>query len=281
MGAGRVTDIAGMGDITAVSPAASARRAAPQSRKWWRGLVLPAVLAAGWSVIAHLPSFHSQLLVPLDTILLAPFVDESGRQIWLGLAESLARFAAGFAVGAIGGVTFGLVIGASGTADRVAGPSFHALRQIALFAWIPLLSAWFGNGEGAKIVYVALSAFFPAALNTHDGLRTIPIQYLELAKVMGFSQRQRVRRLLLPGALPSIFIGIQIALITAWIGTVGAEYVLGVGQGLGTFIAEARGQFRMDLVLLGVLALALVGFVINAACRFVFARLLRWQGAAS
>jgi sulfonate transport system permease protein len=276
-----MTDVADMSDVTAVLPAASARRAASQSRAWWRGLVLPAALLVGWTVMARLHLFHSQLLVPLDTILSAPFVDESGKQIWLGLAESLVRFAAGFAIGATGGVAFGLLIGASGTAERAAGPSFHALRQIALFAWIPLLSAWFGNGEGAKIVYVALSAFFPAALNTHDGLRTIPIQYLELAKVMAFSRRQRVRRLLLPGALPSIFIGIQIALITAWIGTVGAEYVLGVGQGLGTFIAEARGQFRMDLVLLGVLVLALVGFVINAACRLVFARLLIWQGAAS
>jgi sulfonate transport system permease protein len=274
-----MTDIADMSDVTAVLP--PMRRAASQSHAWWRGLVLPAALLVGWTVMARLHLFHSQLLVPLDTILSAPFVDESGKQIWLGLAESLVRFAAGFAIGATGGVAFGLLIGASGTAERAAGPSFHALRQIALFAWIPLLSAWFGNGEGAKIVYVALSAFFPAALNTHDGLRTIPIQYLELAKVMAFSRCQRVRRLLLPGALPSIFIGIQIALITAWIGTVGAEYVLGVGQGLGTFIAEARGQFRMDLVLLGVLVLALVGFVINAACRLVFARLLIWQGAAS
>jgi sulfonate transport system permease protein len=279
MGAGHMTDIADMSDVTAVLPAASRRRAA--SPAWWRGLVLPAALVVVWTVIVRMPSFHSQLLVPLDTILTAPLVDEAGRQIWPGLAESLARFAVGFAIGAIGGVAFGLLIGASGTADRIAGPSFHALRQIALFAWIPLLSAWFGNGEAAKIVYVALSAFFPAALNTHDGLRTIPIQYLELAKVMGFSRRQRVRRLLLPGAMPSIFIGIQIALITAWIGTVGAEYAIGVGQGLGTFIAEARGQFRMDLVLLGVLALALVGFLINAACRLAFARLLRWQGAGS
>jgi sulfonate transport system permease protein len=179
------------------------------------------------------------------------------------------------------GVAFGLLIGTSRTADRAVGPSFHTLRQITLFAWIPLLSAWFGNGEGAKIVFIALSAFFPAALNTHEGLRTIPIQYFELAKAMNFSRRQRVLRLLLPGALPSIFVGIQIALISGWIGTVGAEYVLGVGRGLGIFIAEARGQFRMDLVLLGVLMLALVGFVINVACRRVFGHLLRWQGGAS
>jgi sulfonate transport system permease protein len=267
--------------MTDILQSSAVRRVKPDSHAWRRGLILPAVLVVLWTVAGHTPAFHSQLLVPLDTILAAPFVDPDGRQIWLGLAESLARLAAGFGIGTIGGIAFGVLIGASPPAERVAAPSFNALRQIALFAWIPLLSAWFGNGETAKIVFVALSAFFPVALNTHDGLRQIPLHYLELAKVMGFSRRQRLTRLLVPGAMPSIFIGIQIGLITGWIGTVGAEYVIGVGQGLGTFIAEARGQFRMDLVLLGVLTLALTGFVINTACRRVFAHLLRWQGAAS
>lgn len=262
-------------------PQTRAGRATSSGRTLRRGLVLPAALVLLWSVAARLPAFHSALFVPLDTIIDAPFVDSSGREIWLGLAESLARLVAGFAIGALGGTAFGLLIGASPVADRVAGPSFHALRQITLFAWIPLLSAWFGNGETAKLVFIALSAFIPVALNTHQGIRAIPLHYLELAKVMGFSRQQRLRRLLLPGALPSIFIGIEIGLITAWIGTVGAEYVIGTGRGLGSFIAEARGQFRMDLVLLGVLALALVGFGFNMLCRRVFARLLLQRGMAA
>lgn len=268
-----------MTDLSQIAPLMSPRHSS--ARAWRRGLVLPAVLVVLWGIMARIPSLHGQLLVPLDQILAAPFVDEAGRQIWHALTESLARFAVGFLAGTGAGIAFGLLTGASATADRVAGPSFNALRQITLFAWIPLLSAWFGNGEAAKIVYVGLSAFFPAALNTHDGVRIIPVQYRELAKVMGFSPRQRLLRLLLPGALPSIHLGVQIALITAWIGTVGAEYVIGVGGGLGTFIAEARGQFRMDLVLLGVLVLALVGLVINAAVEFAFARWRRRQGAVA
>jgi sulfonate transport system permease protein len=250
-------------------------------RALWRGLAVPAGLIVLWTIAARLPGNHSELLVPLDTVLAAPFVDDSGREIWLGLAQSVARLAAGFSIGTITGVAFGLFTGMSQSADRAIGPSVHALRQITLFAWIPLLSAWFGNGESAKIVFIVLSAFFPTALNTHEGLRAIPVQYLELANVMNFSRRQRVLRLLLPGALPSIFVGIQVALISGWIGTVGAEYMLGVGRGLGIFIAEARGQFRMDLVLVGVLMLALVGFAINTVCRRVFRHLLRWQGGAS
>jgi sulfonate transport system permease protein len=268
-------------DVSEALPVITSRREGWPGRAWRRGLVLPCILVVAWTALARMPSLHSELFVPLDRIVTSAFADESGRQVWLGLAESLVRFATGFTIGALGGVAFGLLMGGFSTAERTAAPSFDALRQITLFAWIPLLSAWLGNGESAKIAYTALSAFFPAALNTYDGLRTIPVHYLELAKVLGLSPRQRVRRLLLPGALPSIFIGIQIALITAWIGTVGAEYMLGVGRGLGTFIAEARGQFRMDLVLLGVLLLALVGAVINAACRRVFARLLKWQSSES
>ncbi len=150
-----------------------------------------------------------------------------------------------------------------------------------MFAWIQLLAAWFGNGDGAKVTYIALSAFFPAALNTYEGLRSIPAHYLELARVLRFSPAQRVTLLLLPGAMPSIFIGIQIALITSWIGTVGAEYAIGVGRGIGTFISGGREQFRMDIVVLGVIVLALVGYGINLICARVFRHLLHWQGSKS
>jgi len=163
-------------------------------------------------------------------------------------------------------------------AERALAPSFNALRQITLFAWIPLLTAWFGNGDSAKIVYIALSAFFPTALNTQEGLRSIPAHSRELARVLRFSHWQQVKLLLLPGAMPSIFIGIQIALISAWIGTVGAEYAMGVGRGIGTFMSGGREQFRMDVVLLGVLVLALVGYGVNVICTRVFRRLLHWQG---
>jgi len=244
----------------------------------WRGAVLPVVLLAAWAIVPHLLSVRHPLIVPLDEVLASPFIDESGREIWASLAQTLLRFFGGFALGAVAGLALGVLVGASGLADRLVSPSFNAVRQIALFAWIPLLTAWFGNGEGSKLAFIALSAFFPVALNTHDGLRTIGRGYVEVAAVLKLPLRRRILKLLLPGALPSIFIGLQIGLITAWLGTVGGEYMIGVGRGLGIFIAEARGQFRMDLVLLGVILLALIGFVVNAGFRRLFEPLLRWQG---
>jgi sulfonate transport system permease protein len=258
--------------------------ARPSNRPFWksprllRGLAIPAVLLFVWTIASYSGAIQSPLLVSPERILALPFVDEAGRNLWLGLGVSIVRLVVGFAIGAGAGIAFGLLTGMSRTADRAVGPSFNSLRQIALFAWIPLLTAWFGNGDAAKIIYVALSAFFPAALNTHEGLRNIPAHYLELARVLRFSWPQRIRLLLLPGAMPSIFIGIQIALITAWIGTVGAEYAIGVGRGIGTFISGGREQFRMDIVLLGVIALALVGYAINVLCGRIFRHLLHWQG---
>jgi sulfonate transport system permease protein len=223
---------------------------------------------------------HSNLLIPPERVLMLPFGDEARQQVWAALAASMARMVAGFAIGAAAGVGFGLAIGMSLTAQRAFAPSFNALRQITLFAWIPLLTAWFGNGDGAKIVYIALSAFFPLTLNTYEGIRNIPITYVEVARVLRFTRRQRVTRLLLPGALPSICIGVQVALIAAWIGTVGAEYAMGAGRGLGSFLLAGREQFRMDAVLLGVLVLALVGYAINVAFSRTIKPFLLWQGEA-
>jgi sulfonate transport system permease protein len=231
-------------------------------------------------ITSHNGLLHGNLLVPPERVLMLPFSDEAGQQIWAALAASIARMVTGFAVGAAAGIGFGLAIGVSLTAQPAFAQSFNALRQITLFAWIPLLTAWFGNGDSAKIVYIALSAFFPLALNTYEGIKNIPLTYVEVARVLRFTRRQRLTRLLLPGALPSICIGVQVALITAWLDTVGAEYAMGAGRGLGSFLLAGREQFRMDAVLLGVIVLALVGYAINVAFRRTIKPFLLWQGEA-
>jgi sulfonate transport system permease protein len=245
-----------------------------------RGLVIPGLIVIAWTVVTHGGLISSNLLVPIERIAALPFTDEAGVQLWPALLASIVRLVFGFAIGALAGVALGGLMGASRAADRAVGPSFNALRQITLFAWIPLLTAWFGNGDVPKIVYVAMSAFFPAALNSYIGLRNISAQYFEVASVLRLSPLTRIRKLLLPGALPSIFVGLQIALISAWLGTVSSEYAMGNGRGLGGFLLEGRGQFRMDIVVLGVVVLALVGYLINVGCTKIFRRLLVWQGDA-
>ena len=253
-----------------------ARRDAPQAEAFWRGLALPSTLALVWLAAARFGWVDHRLLVPIERVLAVPFFDADGRNLWLALGASVARMIAGFLIGATIGGVLGLLTGMSSVANRIAGPSLTALRQITLFAWIPLLTAWFGNGETAKFVFIALSALFPMALNTHQGLRDVPDQYRELARIMRLSARTSLTRLMLPSALPSIYLGIEIALINAWIGTVGAEYAMGFGRGLGTFLAQGRELFRMDIVIVGVIALAVVGYLMNFLLRVAFKRLVPW-----
>lgn len=245
-----------------------------------RGVAVPLGLLLAWTVVAHSGLVNSHLLVPVETVALVPFTDIHGRNLWPGLAASLARMLGGFAIGAAAGLLLGLAMGLSRRVDRLFGPTVHTIRQIALYAWIPLLTAWFGNGEPAKLVFIALSAFFPIVLNTQEGLAGVPAQYREVARVLTLSRGQLVRRVLLPGALPSIVTGVQLALIYAWLATVGAEYAMGLGHGVGTLLSEGREHFRMDIVIVGVLALAFIGFAINAAFGRVFAYALRWRAPA-
>ena len=244
-----------------------------------RGLVLPCGLVALWALVTHAGLVNTHLFVAPDRVLLAPFTNDDAAEIWADLGASFVRLTEGFTIGATLGLLLGIALGLSPLANRIIGPSFTALRQIALFAWIPLLTAWFGNGEPAKLVFVTLAALFPMALNTQQGLRTIPVPYLEAARVLRLSRRQTLMRVLLPAAVPSIFIGFEIGLISAWIGTVGAEYAMGFGRGVGAFIEAGREQFRMDIVLLGVLAMALVGFALNALARQALRRFVVLRGA--
>lgn len=264
-----------MTDIAVTSSVRENRKRGGAIASTISGAAIPALVIAAWIAIQQSGLVTSHLLVPIQTVLTLPFIDVDGREMWSALGLSILRLIAGFAIGVSLGISLGLLMGLSRFAATAISPSFNALRQITLFAWIPLLTAWFGNGETPKLVYIAMSAFFPAALNTYIGLRNIPARYIDVAEVLRLSRRTRLTKLVLPAALPSIWVGIQVALITAWLGTVSSEYAMGMGRGLGGFIAEGRGQFRMDVVLLGVIVLALVGYVVNVACDRIFRYLFR------
>jgi sulfonate transport system permease protein len=168
-------------------------------------------------------------------------------------------------------------MGASRLGERFIGPSFHAAKQVALFAWIPLMSVWFGTGETAKVVFIALAAFYPVVVNTQEGIRSVGREYFEVARVFRFSRWQLWQRVILPGALPSIFTGIHLALIYSWLGTLGAEYLLAAGLGIGNLMIDGRERCAMDQVLLGVILAGFIGSALNSAASLAEAHLLRWR----
>jgi sulfonate transport system permease protein len=245
-----------------------------------RGLVLPALLLAAWWLVGHYHLANEHLLAPPGRVLAEARRLVRGADFWTNLGASLGRNLAGLVLGATAGLATGAALGLSRTIDRLFGPTFHAAKQVAIFAWIPLISLWFGYGEPAKLVAIALAAFYPVALNTCDGVRGVAREHLEVARVLRFSRWQRWRRVILPSATPVVFAGLRLALVTSWIATIGAEYFLAIGPGIGRLMIEGREQFRMDRVLLGVALTGAVGFALSALASRVEAYLVRWRRAA-
>ena len=243
-----------------------------------RGFVIPLVLLAEWWAAVRLGWSTSPLLVAPGQVWQTGVDQVASGQLFAALGASLWRDLAGFAIGAGAGLLLGALLGSSRRAEQLIGPSFHTLKQISLFAWIPLLSVWFGLGDAAKVAFLSLAAFFPVVLNTFEGIRGVPPDLLEVARVLGFTRAQRWRRVILPAASPAIFAGVHLGLIYAWLATLGAEYLLVSGQGIGNLMIDGREHFRMDMVLLGVFVVGLVGYTLNWIASRIEARALAWRG---
>ncbi|MEK1890510.1 MAG: ABC transporter permease [Phyllobacterium sp.] len=242
-----------------------------------RGLTLPILLLVLWEVSSHAGFVDPRFLPSLKDVFLTAKRELIDNNLVGELGFSLFRNIAGFLAGSGLGVAFATLLALSRTADRLILPSFNALKQISLLAWIPLISIWFGFGEKAKIVFVALAAFIPVVLNTYEGMCNTPRDLIEVGEALKFTRAQRIVRILLPSALPSIATGVHLGLIYAWLATVGAEYFLAVGPGIGGLIIAGRERFDMALVMVGVIILGLVGFILNRLAGKVEAHLLRWR----
>ena len=248
----------------------------------WRGLVLPGVLLAAWAGVTAVHWVDTRLIVPPAGVLRTALRSLADPSFHLGVLFSVARDLGGFALGAFGGVALGTLLGVSRRADRLIGPTFHTVRQIALFAWLPLLSSWLGYGELSKLVFIALSALYPVALGTFEGVRQISASQAEVARVYGFNRRQLLFRLILPAASPQIATGLSLGLVYAWVATIGSEFLLANwGHGLGNIVIKGRAAFDVELIVFGMLVIGLVGTLLNRVAARLEARALHWRRVAT
>ena len=243
---------------------------------WLRGWILPLTLLLIWDFLTRFKLVNT-LLLARPTAVAQNLVEQlRGGDLFNQLFASLQRDLTGFAIGALAGIVVGSAMGLSRLADRLVGPTFHAAKQVAVFAWIPLISVWF-SGEPAKLVFIALSAFYPVVVNTFEGIRSVGREHVEVARVFRFTQLQIFRKVVLPGALPSIFAGLHLGLVYSWLGTLGAEYLLAPGLGIGNLMIDGREQFKMDKVLLGVIIAGGIGFSLNAIATRLESNFTRWR----
>ncbi|WP_249746203.1 ABC transporter permease [Pseudomonas entomophila] len=245
----------------------------------WQSLLLPAVVLVVWQAANSFGWVDANILSsPLD-VLRSLYHGLMSGSLPEALRLSLQRTLAGLLIGGGAGFALGLLLGLSHTTERLLGPSLSALRQVALFAWVPLLTAWFGLGEGAKLVFVGLAAFFPLLIATQRGIASLSPQLGEAAQALRLDLPHRLRLLVLPGAAPAIFAGLRLALIYAWLGTIGAEYFMPSDGGIASLMIGAQQLFRMDQVMAAMVLIGLVGALLGQLGQRLESRATRWRSA--
>jgi sulfonate transport system permease protein len=240
------------------------------------GLIVPLILIVSWEIATRLKLFPPQLLVPPEQVIFT-FLDllKKGDLI-VHLKISLIRVIAGFTTGTLAGFILGTAMGLSKNVERYIAPSFHSIRQVPLFAWMPLLMLWLGIGEVFKVVFIAIGSFYPMTLNTFEGIRGVPKEYVEVAKVFEYSRFKLLRKVIFPAALPNILTGIRIGIGMSWMFVVGAE-IIASSEGIGYLMNWGRQLFQFDIVMVGFFVIGIIGLIMNNAVRPVETYFLRWQ----
>jgi len=262
-------------------PATGEQRQRARAHGWQRlhGVLLPLALLLLWQACNSLGWIDRNILTSPLEVLRSLAAGVSDGSLPEALRLSLQRTLVGLLLGGGAGFLLGLLLGLSGTAERVFGPSLSALRQVAIFAWVPLLTAWFGLGEGAKVVFVSLAAFFPLFIATQRGIASLSPQLGEAAKALRLDLSYRLRLLVLPGAAPAIFAGLRLSLIYAWLGTIGAEYFMPSDGGIASLMIGAQQLFRMDQVMAAMVLIGLIGALLGHLGQRLETRVTRWRQA--
>jgi len=179
-------------------------------------------------------------------------------ELWGHLAATLARVAAGFALGAAAATVLAVLTGASPSLRALLDPTLQALRNIPSMAWIPLFLLWLGIQEASKVTLIAVGAFFPVYLNLLQGILHIDRKLVEVGHVYGYRGLALVRRVLLPATLPAYLTGLRGGLGLAWMFVVAAE-IMGASRGLGFVMVDGQTSSRADLILASLLLFAALG----------------------
>ncbi|MBW3097294.1 ABC transporter permease [Pseudohoeflea sp. DP4N28-3] len=181
--------------------------------------------------------------------------------LWKHLSASLFRLSAGWTLGTLLGVTLGLAIGLSSTVRAGLAPLVAALFPIPKIALLPLFIVWFGIGEGSKVATILFGTFFPTVIATYAGVDNVDRNLIRMGQSFGLSWRSIVRKIIVPGALPSILSGFRISASIAIILLVAAE-MIGAEFGIGAYILMAGALYAIDQLIAGVALLSVLGLTV-------------------
>ncbi|MCA3778066.1 MAG: ABC transporter permease [Burkholderia sp.] len=250
--------------------AASVTRLAWQLAPW----VLPALLFALWTVGSARGWIAPQILPPPERVVESLNDLAASGDLVRHTLISLQRVLVGFAAGTLLGFSIGIALGLSRTLEAYLLPSFNALVQIPVLGWLPFLLLLVGVGEPLKYLLIAHAALVPVTLSTLQGFRQTPPALDEVARVFGYTRRQRIVHVVLPAAIPTLATGVRLAFTKSWLALVVVELVAS-SEGLGYLIVYGRQLFQLDLVMAAVVVVGAVGLLINRALDALEARLRR------
>ena len=242
------------------------------------GWALPALIVFGWELASRVGVIAPNVL-PAPTAVAEAFwrLLRSGELIQ-NIGVSTARALAGFAIGGSIGFALGLANGMSALSRRFTDTTLQMIRNIPHLALIPLVILWFGIDEEAKLFLVALGVFFPIYVNTLLGIQSVDPHLIEMGRIYGMNRTQLFTRVILPCALPAIFVGLRYALGIMWLTLIVAE-TIAASSGLGYMAMQAREFLLIDVVVLSIIIYALLGKLADSFARLLERLSLQWHPA--
>lgn len=242
------------------------------------GWLLPAAIIASWEAASRAGLIPANVLPAPSAVAEAFWRLTLSGELIRNIGVSTLRALSGFAVGGSIGFALGLANGLSALSRGLTDTTLQMIRNIPHLALIPLVILWFGIDEEAKLFLVALGVFFPIYVNTLLGIQGVDPQLVEMGRVYGLDRRALFFRVILPGALPSIFVGLRYALGIMWLTLIVAE-TISASSGLGYMAMQAREFLLIDVVVLSILIYALLGKLADSLARLLERMSLGWHPA--
>lgn len=248
---------------------------APKAGRYSGWIALVLVLGL-WQLAGSAGWVNPLFLPPPSAIALAIWKLALSGALWNHVSASVVRIGAGWILGTMAGVAVGFAIGLSSLARGVGITFISALFPIPKIALLPLLILWLGIGEEPKIATIALGVFFSTAISVYSGVDAVPRNLIRMAQSFGVPFASIVRRVIWPGALPSILAGFRISASVALLLVVSAE-MIGAQFGIGAFVLQAGNLMQTDQLLAGVVMLSLFGLAVGKLINLLEIRLLHWR----
>ncbi|MFW2078764.1 aliphatic sulfonate ABC transporter permease SsuC [Acinetobacter sp. ULE_I010] len=238
--------------------------------------IVPILLIIIWQVASKSGLLESRVLPAPSAVVSAFWTLLVSGELWQHVKVSAGRALLGLLVGGGLGLFLGLLNGSSKVASNLLDTTLQMIRNIPALALIPLVILWFGIDESAKLFLVAIGVFFPIYINTYHGIRSVDPQLIEMGKSYGLNRWQLYKEIILPGAMPSILVGLRFSLGLVWVLLIVAE-TISAQAGIGYMTMNAREFLQTDIVLVGILLYAFLGKLADVFAQFLEKYLLRWH----